>query len=623
MNFLARLCLKLSVLIFLYCAVLLVWITRPNSVWVVLVVFLVLLRRGRRRRLTLDAHGTAAFCDEESLRNAGWLDAPRGMYIGLLVGVSRLTLWARIRAVFDGSLSAQEACRRFFLAFSLTRPPAPVVRMPQPVSTVCFMPSGGGKSSGLVIPFLMTAKDSCVVLDPSGELALATATARHLMGSEIHLLDPYRLTAKKLPFKPAARNVLDGIPKGSPHAVDLCNALAQALVTRRGDEKETHFLDMAEEFLSAVIQNVVEHAEPQKRSLQLVADILANPANLDTTIRLGMESRAWGGMLARNSAKLLNSVDKERSSTLTTCSRMLRWLSTPAMASVTTHSTFDPANLKRHRRPMSFYVILPLEYLAAQAGWLRSTVNDLIMAVVQQGPDESRLVHYVFDESSSLGTNLESAEGLVDKFRKYGTRTQWYYQGIGQLIPCWPKDKGNTLLANSATIFAGISDHDTSKLVSSMLGSETRVVESGGSSTSGGSNRGGSQGPHNESSSFGTNWGWSNSENWQQVARPLATPDELTSLSPRYCITFPTGAIRRPILTYLARWFENPRLLRTPSWFAGFRAAGRSLAGALLFLASSLVLAATLTQMMTRFSSTSDPSSAPQSSPPPVITNYP
>jgi len=621
MSLLARMILTTAVLVFLYCLAMLAILAHPYSWWGLLIVGFILLRRGRRRTFDLTGHGTAAWSSEESLRKLGWINAKCGMYIGLLAGVTRPTLRAGIRALFDGTLSAKEACRRFYLAFAFRSPPASLVRMPQPINFVCFAPSGVGKSTGFVIPFLMTTRESCVVLDYSGELAVGTSQARHRMGSEIDVLDPYGITTKKLPFKPAARNFLDGIRRDDPNAIDLCNALAQALVVRTGEEKDIHFLDMSEEFISTTTQVVVQYGRPGKRSLQEVADILANPAKLDTAIKLGQASPAWGGLLARNAAKLLNSVEKERSGTLTTCSRMLRWSSTPAMAAATSRSTFDPAHSKH--RLKTTYLILPPEFVIAQAGWLRATINDLIMGVVRQGPDESRLVHFVLDESSSLGANLESLEGLVDKFRKYGCRTQWFYQSIGQLSKSWPKDNGINLLSNSVKLFAGSSEHETAKLVSSMLGNQTTVVESGGWGNSGGRNNSASTGAQSASQSQGSNSGWSSNENWQQISRELLKPDEIMTLSPRWAITFPGGGVR-PIATYVVRYFENPKLFRPIGLFASFRAAFRSLLAAIVLLAVSLGLAVFLSQAATeRLKAHTSQSHSARNYTEPIDTNYP
>jgi type IV secretion system protein VirD4 len=121
------------------------------------------------------------------------IDAGRGLILGRLLGTARVGLTAGIKGLLDGKLKAMDACRRFFIALRQKEQPAPLVRLPQAITSVCFAPPGAGKSTGLVIPFLLTCEESCVVIDFSGELALATAEARRRMGDEIVILDPYKV----------------------------------------------------------------------------------------------------------------------------------------------------------------------------------------------------------------------------------------------------------------------------------------------------------------------------------------------------------------------------------------------------------------------------------------------
>lgn len=404
---------------------------------------------------------------------------------------------------------------------------------------------------------------------------------------------------KKLRFTSATYNPLDGIDKDSPLALDDCNGIAKELVARTGDEKEPHWLDSAEAHISAVAAAVVAYGPPGRRSLQEVSEILSSPAKLETCIKLMKQSTEWGGLLARNGGKLQYFVDKEKGSVMTTVGRFLRFLDTPAMAAATRASSFDPARLKSGRRPMTVFFVLPPEQMKAGMGWLRLMVGSMTRAVVSQGPDERRKVHFVLDESASLGV-MDSIEDLVDKYRKYGCRAQFYYQSAGQLAKCWPKDQGQTLMSASAKVYFGVSDIQTAQVVSSMLGKETIIVEGGGSGRSGGSNTGWSQGSQGGSFSGGSNTGWSTNDSWQQIPRELLKPEEVLALPPLTAITFPGDGVP-PVATRLIRYFEEPRLAELASgggWLARVRAACRTLIGSLVILAAGIILAAMLTELV-------------------------
>jgi type IV secretion system protein VirD4 len=194
---LSRLMLLAAIPIYAYClAVLLVFCFNENPAigWLVVIMGFVAFAANRKKiALALTAHGTAFWAGEDQLRRAGMIDARRGLILGRLLGTAKVGLMAGIKALLDGKCKPADACGQFFTALQQKQQPAPLVRLPHAITSVCFAPPGAGKSTGLVIPFLLSCEESCVVIDFSGELALATAEARRRMGDEIVILDPYKV----------------------------------------------------------------------------------------------------------------------------------------------------------------------------------------------------------------------------------------------------------------------------------------------------------------------------------------------------------------------------------------------------------------------------------------------
>ena len=167
----------------------------------------------------------------------------------------------------------------------------------------------------------------------------------------------------------------------------------------------------------------------------------------------------------------------------------------------------------------------------------------------------------------------------MDKYRGYGIRLQFYYQSLGQLKKCWPDGADQTLLSNTSQIYFGVNDLATAEHVSSRLGEETIVVESGGSSrgTSSQTSRNGAEMSLGRTSN--------SNDNWQQLAHKLLKPDEVMALSPRTAITFTPGC--RPIRTTLLRYYEEKGLTRPRSRFV---VAVKTLACSLLAVLSGAVM---------------------------------
>ncbi len=532
------------------------------------------------QRIAIDDIGQRSWANENDLRHAGMLDAQSGLILGRLPGSAQAKPLAASESCFRG-VDAKLACRAFWVGADSAA--HPLVRLPQPIHSLIVSPSGCGKGVSCVVPFLMTCPESCVVVDFKGENATLTAEHRRkAFGHRVVLLDPYNVVSRASDHF----NPLDFIDKDSRQALDECNDLANALVVRTGEEREPHWNDSAEAWIAAMIATVVQYGERNdSRSLQMVRDMLSHPQKLEMAIKLMCESDCWGGMLSRMGGQLSHFVEKEKSSTLTTVSRHLRFLDTLPVGESTKDSTFDPGDLLKGR--FTVYLILPPEHMRAQSGLLRMWIGSLLRAVVRGGLQEKNKVHFVLDEAASLG-HLEAVDDAVDKYRGYGVRLQFYVQSLGQLKTCFPNGQEQTLLSNTSQVFFGVNDNATADYVSAHLGESTIVVASGG--TSSGSSYQHTQGAQS-SSSHGSSG--NSSRSWQQQTRKLLKPEEVIALPPRTAITFTPGV--RPSCTTLLRYYEERRLGRRSGWFGRSVAACATLAASIAFCVVSVGAAGGLT----------------------------
>lgn len=564
-----------------YGAILLAILTWPLSG---IVVPALVIAAFRRQRAALTTLGSARWADESDLRAAGMLAADSGLILGKIKTSRRIG--AAMESVLAQRTSSQHACDEFLRL--LQKPRWETVRLPQGIHTSVFAPSGVGKGVSCVIPFLLECRESCVVIDFKGENARLTAEHRRtVLGHQIVLLDPYHVvTVNSDCFNP-----LEAMTASNANAIDDCNDLGKALVVRSPDEKEPHWNDSAEAWIAAMLATVVAYGDMgDSRSLQTVRDLFSTPERLEMALRLMRESPTWDGMLARMGGQLAHFVEREKSSTLSTVARHLRFLDTPAIAAITRHSSFDPAALLNGK--LTIYLILPAEHMRAQAGLLRMWLSSLLRAVVRGGVQSHRRVHFVCDEAASLGS-LDVVEDAVDKYRGYGVRLQFYFQSLGQLKKCFPNGQDVTLLSNTTQVFFGVNDTTTADLVSTRLGEQTIVVESGGTSN-GTSWQHSSGGQSSQSSTHSYN----RSKNWQPQARKLLKPEEVIALPPDVAITFVPGL--PPICTRLLRYYEEPTLGRSPTRTAEVVQAVRTLVAALVLLALSAGVAAVLTVAISR-----------------------
>ena len=544
----ARLLLVIGLLAFVWAAVACLIAFSPASWWVA--IFLGFWALAKRRQGGWWAFGTG--------RWSGWSDvarlvgAPQGVLVGRLAYGLPNKGQAAVALLSWPPWRSEAACNLFLGSFGKRRK-GPLIRLPRVIHSVLFAPVGAGKSTGFIMPHLFTNSENAVATDYKAELAKATGSyRRRVFRHRVVLLDPFQLATNG----PDSFNPLDFIEPNSPDLIDATRDLAEALVIRsREAEKDPHWSDSAEFVIHAVLTFVARFAPADDRSLQTVRDIIGNPELFKKVIDGLRSCDDADGLLQRLGDQLMHYQDKELASVLTTCNRFLRFLDSAALQHCTGSSTFDPADLKRGR--MTVYLILPPEHMRAQSPLLRMWISSLLRAVVAEGLDESRKVHFILDEAAALG-HLECIDDAVDKFRGYGVRlTMMAFQSMGQLNLCFPDGRAQTLLSNTTQIFASVNDQQTAEYVSARLGEQTIIVQSGGSSRTKNytENSTGHQGPQ---VSYGS------SNNWQQQGRKLLKPEEVIALPPRQCITFTPGMA--PLLTTLVPSFEEPWLYRRGWW---------------------------------------------------------
>lgn len=456
------------------------------------------------------------------------------------------------------------------------------VRMPRWVPhTVIFAPTGAGKNVSIASPFLLTCPDSCVVVDYKGELARDLAEfRRRRFGHRVVLLDPWRLCTDQ----PDMLNPLDFFDGQDPEVLQEALDLAEALVIRTGKEHDPHWADSAEVLLTALIVAVAFFAPEAERNLQSVRERLIDPEKFQSAIQALCASDALGGRLRRFGHQMMAYRDKELGSVLTTANRSLRFLDSPAVGESMRVSSFDPAEI---RERTTAFLILPPTHQRTQSPLMRCWLTCLIRAVVKGGLQEKNFVHFVLDESSSLG-RMDILIDAVEKFRGYGLKLQFYLQSLGQLRQHYPDGLDLTILSNTAQIFFGINEPTTADFVSSRLGDATIWVESQGDGEGNGvsSGRGGVE---------GRNRTFNTSRNFNQQSRRLARPDELMRWSNRMAVTFVPGL--PPIKTRLLRSYEELELYepRPPRKYAKWPLVAQSLAT----LIASIVMVAFVVDVLT------------------------
>lgn len=410
------------------------------------------------RRDAGDSHGSARFANRKELAQ---LEAGHGLLIGRNPATGKLLR-------YDG-----------------------------PAHLLTLAPTRAGKGVGTVIPNLLMADRSVIVVDPKGENARIAGAARDAFG-QVHVLDPFGITGRPS----SAYNPLDRL---TPDSLDLgedAATLADALVMDPpGQVQEAHWNEEAKAILSGLIMFCVAHEEAARRNLATVREYLTlPPERLRALLELMQDSDAAHGLVARAANRFLGKADREAASVLSNAQRHTHFLDSPRITNVISRSDFHFAELQQ--QTVSVFLVLPPNRLDAYARWLRLLVSEALQDIARQAeggemptmalsgpqgaPEASqaetpvkRAAHpapsptlFLLDEFAALG-RLEAIERAMGLMAGYGLQLWPILQDMSQLNDLYGKRAG-TFIANAGVqqVF-GVNDLETAKWLSQMIGQET------------------------------------------------------------------------------------------------------------------------------------------------------
>ncbi|PHR63250.1 MAG: hypothetical protein COA51_11230 [Idiomarina sp.] len=424
--------------------------------------------------LTGDSHGSARFANRKELKK---LQREDGLLIGRNPHTGRLLH-------YDG-----------------------------PAHLITLAPTRAGKGVGTVIPNLLAAERSVLVIDPKGENARIAGEARRRFGT-VHVLDPFEVSGNPS----AAYNPLDRL---TPNSLDLgedAASLTEALVMDPpGQVTEAHWNEEAKAILGGLIMFCVCHEDRDRRSLATVREYLTlPPEKLRALLELMQDSDEAGGLIARAANRFLGKADREAASVLSNAQRHTHFLDSPRIAKCLARSDFAFSDL-RHRIT-SVFLVLPPNRMDAYSRWLRLLVSQALQDIARdaeasvgaQGASQRLKAPTLFllDEFAALG-RLEAVERAMGLMAGYGLQLWPILQDMSQLKDLYGERAG-TFIANAGVqqVF-GVNDFETAKWLSQMIGQETAGFQT---------------------DSFKPGDGPSFSNNL--TGRDLLTPDEIMQLPP-------------------------------------------------------------------------------------------
>ena len=388
-----------------------------------------------------------------------------------------------------------------------------------PEHVLCYAPTRSGKGVGLILPTLLSWKQSAFVTDLKGELYELTAGWRQKHAGN-----------KVLRFEPAASsgsccfNPMDELRLGTEHEVGDVQNLALLLVdpNGRGVERGDHWQKTAYSLLVGCILHLCYKAKVE-----------GTPANLGELDKMLADSSRpikdlWDEMLAYAhvngtnhpvvSASARDMIDRpasEAGSVLSTAKTFLDLYRDPTVATNTSRSDFRIRDLMHHESPVSLYIITQPNDKERLRPLVRIVVNMAVRLLAdkmkfEKGRPKPAYRHKLLamiDEFPALG-KLEILQQSLAFVAGYGIKCYLIAQDINQLKSRETGYGPDETITSNCHIQAAFPPNrlETAEHLSKLTGQTTIVKE--------------------QVTRSGRGLGVQSSVAMQEVQRPLLTPDE-------------------------------------------------------------------------------------------------
>src|SRR5262245_32787616 len=422
-----------------------------------------------------------------------------------------------------------------------------------PEHVLAVAPTRSGKGVGLVLPTLLTWRQSAVIHDIKGENWTLTAGWRSRF-SHCLLFDPTNPLSARF-------NPLLEVRKGAQEVRDVQN-IADILVDPEGaKERRDHWEKTAHALLTGAILHVL-YAEAEK-TLARVATFLADPSRsilrtlkiMLTTNHLGTQTEPQvHPVVASIARELLNKSDNERSGVVSTAMSFLGLYRDPLIAANTARSDWRIADLIDAERPVSLYLVVPPSDISRTKPLVRLILNQIarrLTETLEAGNDNSpkRKLLLMLDEFPALG-RLDFFESSLAFMAGYGVRAFLVAQSLHQIDRAYGHNHAILDNCHVRVAFAP-NDERTAKRLSDALGTATEL-----------------RAQTNLSGKRFSAWLSHTSISQQETPRPLLTAGEILQLPAEDALVLVSGVppIRAGKLRYyadrnfLARRLPAPKL---------------------------------------------------------------
>lgn len=405
-----------------------------------------------------------------------------------------------------------------------------------PEHILCFAPTRSGKGVALVVPTLLTWRESVLVLDIKGENHALSSGWRESIGQRVLRFDPAAVMGS------VRYNPLAEVRLGTDHEIADCQNIASMIIDPDGKGLKDFWMQSGWEWLSAAILHVLYRIQRDRGSDRVATladvhafmsvgddgdDVAAISGDedagdesfnrlLDDMARFDHGRPVVDAEIRRGAGRMRKRASAERSGVHSSATVQLALYSDPIVAANTSACDFRIRDLMEADLPTSLYIVIPPSDIQRLRPLIRILMNQFLSRLTAEIPQSGVVsprrhkLLLMLDEFTAIG-KLEIFEKALAFMAGYGLKAFIIVQDLTQLQKEYGREESVTSNCQVRIAFAP-NRVETAKLLSEMTGKTTLV-----------------QRKRSRSRTAGFNAGNMN-DSIAEIGRALMTPDECMSL---------------------------------------------------------------------------------------------
>ena len=349
--------------------------------------------------------------------------------------------------------------------------------------------TGSGKGVGVIMPTLLTWKESVMIVDPKGESYGYTAGYRSTF-SEVFYFDPTITAeeAKERHIKPCHINPLDFIPRTADAMAEIGN---MCLAIHPNQSKDPYWDKMPRMMLEMLIgHNLLKGKKksiPEATSIIMTTEkyetIFENILNAyeDEPVPKSDPLSAVAEMVQSNAALFFNMAtnqnDEQLVTHISTVKGDLGIYTNPASAEILSSSDFSLDDIMDGEKPISIYMCIPVKQIERIMPMFKLIYSLILKSFLGRDQKHKHKLLMLLDEFSQF-KKFETIAEQIPFVRSYGIKIMAFIQSISQLDDYYGQNGAKALMDNfQLKVYLRATSPETTEYFERQLGKETLLMK--------------------------------------------------------------------------------------------------------------------------------------------------